>query len=537
VRDFVAVRVAKVKAFLCCKGQSQSKEVASTTDAFIERMAKAKRMAKTKLQAVTKSVETLEKVMKRAEGNTKKQSTVFTRIGEIKKALDAAQNLLNDVLDLDTRMMDIKRRKQELDEKLRDVNDRVADLEKQAESLKKQAESATPTARRPLLKGRSSSTKKTQEMVAAEKTLRDLKGKQTKMSLALMDILQELQVVQANFESKTLKLTSSLEMVEKEMRKTGGKAMTCYLEELHKRTKQFAIAEGGGDTLDASTSVDKSLQKLSGGLLMNKTTYDIPPPMSMDALKQGRFDGFMSLTVMSLKASRSKMSRDTKELERVMEQLEILGQVVLKTTWDEVADLWQLMYDNYQKLGCERALLIIEQLFADKELRKQVGAARQLHDIANPDQPPDGVLVMLKEAKATLTKNMNDYVKAANREISSIEKVRAQQNKMIGSISMIFIAIATAIGNNIILFGEFISPIYPYLSWSFLIITLLSLGCCLMPKFLKKLPADPVKRQRLVIRLLLATLALLLLGGLIFGALQPLSAESGSGSVEKAFLL
>jgi hypothetical protein len=215
------------------------------------------------------------------------------------------------------------------------------------------------------------------------------------------------------------------------------------------------------------------------------------------------------------------MSRDTKELERVMEQLEILGQVVLKTTWDEVADLWQLMYDNYQKLGCERALLIIEQLFADKELRKQVGAARQLHDIANPDQPPDGVLVMLKCAKATLSRNMNDYVKAANKELSNIQKVREQQNKMIGWLSFVFITIGTAIGTNIVAVANWISSlgISPGSVLSSLLLGVVLLASvCGLGKLLLRRQAAPAKRRRLG-KILLAMLVLLLLAGLVLGAL------------------
>ena len=204
-----------------------------------------------------------------------------------------------------------------------------------------------------------------------------------------------------------------------------------------------------------------------------------------------------------------------------MEQLEILGQVVLKTTWDEVADLWQLMYDNYQKLGCERALLIIEQLFADKELRKQVGAARQLHDIAEPDHPPDGVLVMLKCAKATLSRNMNDYVKAANKELSNIQKVREQQNKMIGWLSFVFITIGTAIGTNIIEVSRYISSLrispVSVLFSLFLSILLLASGCGLGMLLLRR-QAAPVK-WRLLGKILLAMLVLLLLVGFVLGAL------------------
>jgi hypothetical protein len=217
------------------------------------------------------------------------------------------------------------------------------------------------------------------------------------------------------------------------------------------------------------------------------------------------------------------MTRDTKELERVLEELEKLSQLVSKTTWDEVTVLWGLMYENYRKLGCERALKIIEQLFADRQIRKQVGAARQLHDISQPNEPPDGVLVLLKDAKAQLMKNMNDYVKAANREMASIQRLREQQNKMIGWVSFSLLTIGTAVANNIVAIGEYLSISPSDLSSVLLniclVVLLLAVGCGA-----GKLFWGPVKRRlrgtsRGVIRVLIAMPVLLLLAGLVLSML------------------
>jgi hypothetical protein len=228
------------------------------------------------------------------------------------------------------------------------------------------------------------------------------------------------------------------------------------------------------------------------------------------------------------------MTRDTKELERVLEELEKLGQLVSKTSWDEVADLWGLMYENYKKLGCERALLIIEQLFADSQLRKQVGAARQLRDISQQDQPPGGVLVLLKGAKAQLTKNMNDYVKAANKEMANIQKVREQQSKMVGWVSFSFITIGTAVGNNIFEISSMIGPVLvspeAVLFSLFIIVLLLALGWGLgklfrrtkiwtKTTFLWSTEALNPSKRRVLGMILLAMFVLLLLAGLVIGAL------------------
>ena len=42
---------------------------------------------------------------------------------------------------------------------------------------------------------------------------------------------------------------------------------------------------------------------------------------------------------------------------------------------------------------------MIEQVFASETIRAKVGAAKQLSGIAQADQPPDGLLRLLKDAK------------------------------------------------------------------------------------------------------------------------------------------
>ena len=103
---------------------------------------------------------------------------------------------------------------------------------------------------------------------------------------------------------------------------------------------------------------DKLLGNLSDEQLFSKGGYDLDTWKGVANLKNE--DGWNSLLAkerMAIQTSRSKMTRDTKELERMLEELEKLGQLVSKTTWDEVTDLWDLMHQNYRKLGCERALV------------------------------------------------------------------------------------------------------------------------------------------------------------------------------------
>ena len=157
-------------------------------------------------------------------------------------------------------------------------------------------------------------------------------------------------------------------------------------------------------------------------------------------------NGFFDLTRKALTTKTTSMAGHEKELERVLDELKELDKPVNKTTWDEVTDAWLLVYDNYEKLEGARARILIEQVFASKSIRKKVGAAKQLHNIALPDQPPDGVLVLLKEAKAELKKNMTDYIKAANAEIAKIQRIRDHQAKLVGWISLFFVTVGTSLG-------------------------------------------------------------------------------------------
>jgi hypothetical protein len=272
---------------------------------------------------------------------------------------------------------------------------------------------------------------------------------------------------------ENFKLTSNLEKMEKELRLTGGMAMTVYLKQVYKRTQDSVAAQVGEDMhADSMTSVELerghpseephvqkeshrngqiiALQKLSCELLMAKTCYDMTGWKGFAALKTKEgWEGFLQVKIAAMKKKRSHLSRDEKELERILEELEKLSQSVTKSNWDEVTDLWELMYDRYRKVEGERVLLILEQLFADKEIRRDIGAAKQLHDIAQPHEPPEGVIKLLKQAKGRLKVYLTDYVKAANREIQNIQRIRNQQNRLVGAMSFGLFTAATAIGNTL----------------------------------------------------------------------------------------
>merc|ERR1719399_1579701 len=100
-----------------------------------------------------------------------------------------------------------------------------------------------------------------------------------------------------------------------------------------------------------------------------------------------------------------------------------------------------IMYDCYQKLECARARILLEQVFADPLIRKNVGAAKQLHDIAEPDKPPDGIVLLLKQAKKQVKQHQDDYVKAANREIAKMQRIKENQTKLVGYFSVLLLTI------------------------------------------------------------------------------------------------
>merc|ERR1719191_1895069 len=181
--------------------------------------------------------------MKRSAENPKKLRKVSLQFEEIKNRVDAAQTLMNDILDLESRVMDHKRRKQELDEELQDVNERVKDLEETV-----------------------SNATDPKEKRDKKKRLVDLKNVKTKMSSAQLRTGMEVQKALVDFEQKHLKLMSSLEKMDKELRKTGGKAMAAYRDAVYQRTKRFATEQGGGEKL---------LGNLSGEQLFGKSGYDL----------------------------------------------------------------------------------------------------------------------------------------------------------------------------------------------------------------------------------------------------------------------
>ena len=127
----------------------------------------------------------------------------------------------------------------------------------------------------------------------------------------------------------------------------------------------------------------EAVDKLTNHALEAKSVYGM----------EGR--SFLALTFLAIKTRRADMAKDRKELERILVELENVAQLVDKTKWDEVTDAWGLMYSSYEKLDSLRARIIVEHVFANKVIRKNVGAAMQLHDIAQPDKPPDGVLKLL----------------------------------------------------------------------------------------------------------------------------------------------
>jgi hypothetical protein len=180
----------------------------------------------------------------------------------------------------------------------------------------------------------------------------------------------------------------------------------------------------------------KALNKLTNELLQAQTGYDL----------EG-WKGFINLTRKALTTKPANMATHTKELERVLKELEELAQPVNNNTWDEVVDAWMQMYDSYENLEGARARIMLEQVFADDLIRKNVGAAHQLHDIAHANQPPDGLLVLLKAAKAQLKKNMNNYVKAANKEMAKIQRIKDHQIKLVGWLSLFFLTVGTSVGS------------------------------------------------------------------------------------------
>merc|ERR1719316_1388389 len=194
-------------------------------------------------------------------------------------------------------------------------------------------------------------------------------------------------------------LKLAIRRCEEKLREIGGPALSKYFEALRMETGK--PPEGKESDPTYQEQAQKAVEKLMNAQLKERTGYDVT--------------GWLGAIKAVWTTAPANIANDTKELERILNELEKLMQPVNKTTWDEVTDGWMIMYSVYQKLECARARILLEQVFADPVIRKNVGAAKQLHDIAELDKPPDGIVLLLKQAKKQVKQHQDDYVKAANR--------------------------------------------------------------------------------------------------------------------------
>ena len=106
------------------------------------------------------------------------------------------------------------------------------------------------------------------------------------------------------------------------------------------------------------------------------------------------------------------------------------------------------MRELITKLESERAQHVLDCIFSDKEVREALGAAGQFKEIANPDAPPDGLLLKLKGGPGKHIKDRYyDYVKALKTEMAHIERLQSLQKQATGLIAIGLLAMGTGAGN------------------------------------------------------------------------------------------
>jgi glycerol-3-phosphate dehydrogenase len=147
----------------------------------------------------------------------------------------------------------------------------------------------------------------------------------------------------------------------------------------------------------------------------------------------------------------TQMSKELNNIEYLLGALETAKEPFTKTTWSDTVDSWLGMRDLIKKLESERAQHVLDCIFSDKEVREALGAAVQFKKIANPDAPPDGLLIKLKAGPGKHIKDRYyDYVKALKTEMAHIERLQSLQKQATGLIAIGLLALGTGVGNFVV---------------------------------------------------------------------------------------
>lgn len=123
-------------------------------------------------------------------------------------------------------------------------------------------------------------------------------------------------------------------------------------------------------------------------------------------------DGVLRMAKLVLTTPVTQITRDTREVGRIVKKLEGIDMPVTKDNWQEITDDWLIIHSLQETTQSTLAKFLLEQVFTSEAIRRGVGVARQLRDISG--QPPEGLVKLLKLAKADLKKHLENYLRAAD---------------------------------------------------------------------------------------------------------------------------
>ena len=97
------------------------------------------------------------------------------------------------------------------------------------------------------------------------------------------------------------------------------------------------------------------------------------------------------------------------------------------------------MYDNLLALynlskhvGGERSHSILQQIFREEQLRKEMKIVYILHGLANPEGAPDAVIQYVKNAVASIKARSFQYKQSIRLERTKIARVKDLQQRGVG---------------------------------------------------------------------------------------------------------
>ena len=109
---------------------------------------------------------------------------------------------------------------------------------------------------------------------------------------------------------------------------------------------------------------------------------------------------------------------------------------------------WLAMCDLIKTLKSQRAQQVLVRIFADPKVCSALRAAKQLRVIETVDNPPNGLLIQLKDGpSAHLKANYFEYVKSLKTEIAHIERIQALQHRAIGLVATGIVSVSVGIAN------------------------------------------------------------------------------------------